>query len=154
MLAQFLVLIVYAAPLFFVIQPWGQFILFVLGLIIGALLLIVDEKVIMKYYSNLDDDKPDFPISRSVVFLLTYFVMSIYLAKSSSTRVGHGVMMGIGLSLLQEMWFYKRRPQLFMQRFLGQIKMEKLMETDLPKLINRILIGFLGLLILLTVLMI
>ncbi|MGD9129381.1 MAG: hypothetical protein PVJ09_02765 [Candidatus Woesebacteria bacterium] len=125
-LNQILLLALYSIPFYFIISPLNAFIFFVLGLFLGLAFLLLDEYLLYKYYASDFTDKLEHQryhlISRSVVFLITLIVLAFFLITSGGKTIGHGVVMGLALSLLLEMLQLKNRPEFFKQRFLWQVK--------------------------------
>jgi len=145
---------------------------FVTGLIIGFFLYLVDyllypfyadqnlELVIVakkylqqKNYQHylqllwLNQKAMAHLLSRSFLFIIIYFPLTIFVLSSSSQVFGQGVVLGIGLNLAIKLWQLRNDPEQFHQHFFWQA------ETQIsPLVINRVVIGFSLLFGLLTVL--
>lgn len=167
MLINFLILLIYALSLLFFITPLTHFLFFVLGLIFGAGFVWFDQFVLFTKYdgeqsnnnSKLEDldnsqfnqnqsnrtNKTPHYISHSLLFLLVYAGMAVYLVTSGGNRLAQGIVMGLGLTLWLKMFLLAKQTALFKQQFLWQLKTE----VD-QQIIWRIMIGFAGFLLFLT----
>lgn len=127
--------ILYCLPFFFLIQPWFGFLLFVVGVFLGLVLLIIDERRLSALYQEDESSpstelvaggqrKPDskkFIVTRSTLFLLTLVPLSLFVLTSTGSMIGMGFLMGIMLGLIVEMWIFKDQLDLFRQRYLNQL---------------------------------
>jgi len=115
--------------------------LFIGGMIVGLLLLHFDEKIFVHRYTELvpnkiimdavveEDISVDtttniYPqlITRSVLFLLLYIPLSLFMYTSSGSALGIGLMISIGIGLSTELWSLKNYSDAFQLRFLQQLK--------------------------------
>ncbi len=143
MFLQFLVLLIYALPFYLVIHPLTQYLLFLGGLVAGRLFLLLDEKLFFKFYQNDEQAKSESNtetafspaqmvsttlnkqptyVTRSVIFMLAYVGLAFYMVTSGGNRLAQGLVLGMGLSLLVEMWQKRNMPVAFNQYFLSQLK--------------------------------
>ncbi len=123
---KLLVSILYCLPFLLMIDSWLRMVLFVAGVIFGIVLLIADEKYLLKYYAEKSQQDDQFAdsvlISRSTLFLLLLVPLSFFVVSSTSGALGKGFVLGILLGLVQEMWLLKKNVILFQKRFLSQLK--------------------------------
>lgn len=92
--------------------------LFSLGLLFGILLMFLDAKWLHTYY----EDRPGKFITRSLLFLLAYPALGIFVTTSSGSALGQGLILGMGSTLLAEMYQYAISVPAFSDRFLWQLK--------------------------------
>lgn len=123
--------LLYTAPFFFIINPWTRFALFVLGVLLGLVLLILDEVYFYQHYNEKEEleaaqqaQQPPFLVTRSTLFLIALVPLGLFVVTSTGSALGGGLMMGIILGLMLELWEYRRLPQAFKQRFLSQLDAE------------------------------
>ncbi len=162
MLTNFLFLLIYALSLLFFINPLTQFLFFVLGLTLGAGLVWLDQLVLFKKYNEDQNqrfvenqhlaenqvnqtEKASHYIGQSLLFLLVYAGMAVYLVTSGGNRLAQGIVMGLGLTLWLKMFLLAKKPILFKQQFLWQLKIKVDQQT-----IWKIIIGFAVFLLFLT----
>lgn len=123
---KLLVSILYCLPFLLMIDSWQRMSLFIAGVFFGAILLIVDEEYLSKYYAEKSQQNDQFVdnalISRSTLFLLLLVPLSFFIVSSTSGTLGKGFVLGIVLGLVQEMWLLKKNVTLFQKRFLSQLK--------------------------------
>jgi hypothetical protein len=91
----------YSALFYFFITPWQSFLVFFAGLYLGVLFLILDKKVLIKYYAE-NKENPEF-ITNSMLFKASLIPMAIFVLTSTGSLVGSGMILGIILSLVYEM---------------------------------------------------
>lgn len=96
----------------------GNLILFSAGLVLGLFILWFDEKWMHSYY----EDRPGHFLTRSLLFLLIYPVVGVFVATSSGSSLGQGLILGLGISILAEMYQFKKSVPAFSERFLWQLK--------------------------------
>lgn len=135
---QLIAAVLYCLPFIFFIKPWHRYLLFSLGVLLGILLLILDEERLHRFYQedNLQSlpDLPDaaqkdspgskFIVTRSTLFLLSLLPLSLFVVSSTGSALGIGLVMGLMLGLLIEMWMLRNEVDQFRQRFLRQLKTE------------------------------
>jgi hypothetical protein len=138
---KLILFVIYVLPLFLLIKPWTQYLLFILGGLLGIGLLVADELFLNHYYnepvklgsknnknpSTSQPNKAIFLATRSTLFLLTFVPLAFFVITSTGSLLGIGLVMGLLLGLLHEMWQRRNKPQHFNQRFWGQVK------TELPE---------------------
>jgi hypothetical protein len=138
---KYLIPVLYAALYYFLqVEPndrsYWQVIILLAGFYLGNLLLWADSKFLYNYYNELRT-LPQQLITRSIVFLIAFAVLSIFMITSSGNLIGIGMILGIGVTLAIELWEHKMQPELFHKKFLFQVK-----RTFAPIEINRLIIGF------------
>lgn len=121
--------LVYVTPFFFVVSPWMRFALFAVGVLLGYALLIFDRVRLFKFYNEDEEleqaeqnQRDPFLVTRSTLFLLALIPLGLFVITSTGSALGGGLMMGLLLGLIFEMWEYRRLPQIFKHRFLSQLK--------------------------------
>lgn len=102
-------------------QSYWQVVLFVIGSYFGNLLLWIDGAILYPRYNELQTF-PQKLITRSILFVLAFTGAALFILTSSGSSLGAGIVIGLGISLVGEMVFYLRKPQLFQQRFLYQLR--------------------------------
>ena len=111
--------------------------LFLIGMYLGSLLLYADEQWLYDFYKEQESEvvhkqeQPSFSprlITRSALFLLALIPLTIFVVTSSGSLLGFGMILGIQLGLVIEIWTYwKKSAQLqltkiFQSRFLYDLK--------------------------------
>jgi hypothetical protein len=107
--------------------------LYVLGWFLGMILLILDKNYLYKYYYesiHLKEDKFARLVTRSLLFIFSYFLLSLFLVTSSGSSLGMGIILGIGLSLSFEMWHSRTYVDFFNQYFIQSKKVWTGKEID------------------------
>ena len=107
-----------------------QWVLFAGGVGIGIVVLLADKQWLHRYYQMTPPStvSPTSPIevqtalvpyvaTRSVLFLLTYMPLSLFVITSTKAVLGKGLVMGIGLVILYELWQYRQTATFFRQYF-------------------------------------
>lgn len=95
--------------------------LYVVGWFAGMGLLIWDKNQLYKYYFesvHLPNDHFARLITRSLLFILAYCVLSVFLITSGGNSLGVGMVAGIGLGLLFELWQSKTYVDFFNHYFI------------------------------------
>ena len=94
------------------------------GLMAGNSRQILHQKGIWEWLKFLFSVKVnDKPVLRSVLFLTAWVVLAFFAVTSTSSFLGKGVVMGLGLHLLLENWQLQiRNPQVLNSRLFWQIK--------------------------------
>jgi len=126
-------------PMYFVLPTWQMLLAFVIGLYVGLVIMLADEKWLYKYYVN-DNSRQIKLITRSVVFLLTLIPLSLFVVTSTNGVLGWGVILGIWMTILVEMWSLRNSQKQFHKWFLFDLK-KKLSADE----INYIVLGATGL---------
>lgn len=96
------------------------------------------------YQSNNLALAPKQYITHSLLFLLVFVALAIYLITSGGNRLAQGIIMGLGLTLLSKMFSLVNQSELFKQQFLWQLK-TKVGASDVKKIVLAMLV-FLALL--------
>jgi len=125
--------------MYFVLPTWQMLLAFVIGLYVGLVIMLADEKWLYKYYVN-DNSRQIKLITRSVVFLLTLIPLSLFVVTSTNGVLGWGVILGIWMTILVEMGSLKNSQKQFHKWFLFDLK-KKLSADE----INYIVLGATGL---------
>ncbi len=106
---------------------------YLLGWYAGMALLILDKNQLYRYYYesvHLDNDKFARLITRSLLFILAYLALSIFIITSSGSSLGMGIISGIGLILCFELWQSKTYVEFFNQYFIQAKKQWNKNEID------------------------
>lgn len=115
----------FSLPYYFVFPTLVTWLLFTGGCVLGAVLLIADEKFGYQWYREAGDVAVSSDamqlVTRSLVFVGVYIPLAFFIITSSGSPLGMGLVMGIGLGLALEMWLWGVHPELFQQRFGWQI---------------------------------
>lgn len=106
---------------------------YLVGWYAGIGLLILDKNTLYKYYYesvHLEHDKFARLITRSLLFILAYFALSIFIITSSGSSLGMGLISGIGLVLAFELWQSRTFVEFFNQYFVQAKKSWNSREID------------------------
>ncbi|MBD3250629.1 MAG: hypothetical protein GF381_03615 [Candidatus Pacebacteria bacterium] len=117
----YLLLMALALPL------WSGYLIFCVGGLLGLGLLIADEHYFYKLYQEELSEEVRFCelISRSPLFWLSLVPLSIFVITSAGSFLVEGLVLGMMVGLVGEMWQLKNIPQLFIKRFLTGVKLEQ-----------------------------
>jgi hypothetical protein len=115
-----LVSIVYSLVFYFSFVDVRQWLLFVLGCIGGSLLLIMDERFAWRWYNERFSAAQQL-ITRSLLFVGVYLLLALYIVTSAGSSLGSGLVMGLGLGVVLEMWLFKQDVGEFQNRFAWQV---------------------------------
>lgn len=146
LLFQYLMPLVYAV-LFYVLEvlPTGtnvvSTILLLVGFYIGNIFMWADGQFLYPYYNELRTE-PKQLITRSAAFILAYIVLALFVITSTGNYIGIGLIFGIGLTLLSELYAIKDLPEAFNQKFLFQLK-RPLTYLEINRLVHGFGIAFL-----------
>ncbi len=126
LLFQYLLPVVYAVLLYFIqILPKDgsllTVILFLLGFYIGNAVMWIDGVFLYPYYNELRTE-PKQLITRSVLFILAYIPVALFVHTSSASVLGSGLVFAIGSTLASEAYILKNDPLSFQYHFLFQLK--------------------------------
>ncbi len=113
----------------FLIQPWQTYWLFILGGLLGLILLVSDELSLNNFYNDTSANLSSktvtpFLATRSILFLIALVPLSIFIVTSTGSLIGSGLIMGLILGLTVEVWQLHQQTVLFNQRFLTQMKLK------------------------------
>lgn len=103
------------------------------GWYLGMGLLIWDKKQFYKYYYesvHLEHDQFARLITRSLLFILAYLALAVFLVTSSGSSLGMGLVAGIGLILAFELWQSRGFVEFFNQYFIQAKKTWTSLEID------------------------
>ncbi|MEN8253769.1 MAG: hypothetical protein ABFQ62_05355 [Patescibacteria group bacterium] len=114
LIIQIAIISIYSGIAYLFVEPLNNWLLFVLGLIMGFLFLFFDKKIAYKYYQN------NGLVTRSVIFLFTYIPLSLFVITSSGSPLGVGMMISMGFTYVIELWQVKSSSELFAHKFLWQ----------------------------------
>lgn len=117
-----LVVFLYAFVLFFFMQRVVDFIIFIVALLLGMLLFILDKKYLATYYHEKPEE--DFYVTQSALFLFSLIPLALYVFTSAGSFWALGIMSGIFIFLLVEMRRLMSTPTLFFDHFLQGMKVE------------------------------
>ena len=141
LLFQYLVPLVYAVLFYALIVLPNEAtilstILFLSGFYLGNLFMWVDGQFLYPYYNELLTE-PKQLITRSAAFIVAYVLLALFIITSSGNYLGTGMVFGIGLTILSELYAFKNFTDAFNQKFLFQLK-RPLIALE----INRLVHGF------------
>lgn len=104
---------------------WNAF-LFAVGVLLGWMLLLADEKQLVSIYNDQpikgETSHQPFLATRSTLFLLVMVPLAFYVISSTSLMTGKGLVMGIMLVLLVEMVKLRSQVDQFNSRFWSMVK--------------------------------
>lgn len=113
---------------------FNESIFYILGWGAGIALMYLDKNQLYKYYYEsiyLKDDKFARLVTRSILFIISYFGLALFLITSSGSNFGIGIIMGIGLILGLEMWHSKLYIEFFNQYFIQSKKLWNKSDIDM-----------------------
>lgn len=102
-----------------------------LGLLLGMFLLKADEWWLRSYYDTPAEPTPEQPtpsvsalplITRSVLFMLAYIPVALFVVTSSGSWLGSGLVIGIGLVLLGELFVLRNDETALRAHFVPHLK--------------------------------
>jgi len=99
---------------------WGA-VFYSSGWYIGQLLMFADKKTVYKYYYESIHKKTDTfarLITRSILFIIAYLGLSLFIVTSTGSVIGMGLILGIGLTLSFELWSSRNYVEFFNQYFI------------------------------------
>lgn len=99
---------------------WGT-IFYLSGWYLGQLLMFSDKNIVYKYYYESIHDKNDTfarLITRSILFIIAYFGLALFIVTSTGSAIGMGLILGIGLVLAFELWNSRTYVEFFNQYFI------------------------------------
>lgn len=106
---------------------------YVVGWYVGMAFLILDKNVLYKYYFesvHLQEDKFARLITRSLLFILAYFALTLFIVTSSGSGLGMGIVLGMGLILSLELWQSRTYVEFFNHYFIQAKKSWNAREID------------------------
>ncbi len=119
---------------------------FVLGLVLGFILLQVDELYAYSYYNDDSHEKQNAVpqnerqlVTRSLLFIIILFPLGLYLMTSTGSAIGVGLFIGIISGIAIEMASLRNNSELFHQRFLYQLKRK--LSAQEEKIFRAVFIG-------------
>lgn len=139
LLFQYLMPLVYAVAFYvLVVLPneatINSTIFFLLGFYLGNLLLWADGKILYSYYNELRTE-PKQLITRSALFMIVYVFLALFVVTSSGSYIGTGMIFGIGLTLLSELFALRNTSDTFHHKFLFQLK-RQLAPLEIQRLVQ------------------
>lgn len=93
-------------------------IFFMLGSLLGATLMLIDEKVLATRYNNPDQI---YLATRSTIFIMALIPLSLFIVTSSGSLIGLGIILTVCSGIFFEMFEFRRDIKKFHNRFLLQI---------------------------------
>lgn len=121
---KILAICIYSLPFLLLLNLWPQYVLFLLGLVFGAFLLVADEQYLFKYYLESQQNKFSQLITRSLLFLISLVPLGFFVVTSTGSYLAIGLVFGLIIGLLQEMWWFCKKKDLFKKRFLTDLKLK------------------------------
>ena len=108
--------IVYVLPFYFAFMNWQNYAWFIGGFCIGLGLMLLDELVFYKQYAGATPKALEL-ISRSPLFLVAFPILAFFAITSSTSALGVGLVLGIGLTMVAEAIALRRNQGQLRQRF-------------------------------------
>ena len=126
LLLKYLIPVLYAALFYFIqVEPndrsYFQVLILLAGFYLGNIFLWSDGQFLYRYYNELQT-LPRQLLTRSLVFLIAYAGLSIFMITSSGNLIGIGMILGIGTTLAIELWQDMSQLELFQKKYLFQLK--------------------------------
>lgn len=97
--------------------PWN-IILFVLGLVAGAGLMVADATTLWRFYqSYVSSNGKKMMLTRALLFLIAYWPLAIFVVTTATNTFGQGVILAMGAVIGWEMWQRHQNPEAFKEYF-------------------------------------
>lgn len=143
---KYLTPLVYATAFyFFKVVPrdgsFGSVLALLAGFYLANILLWADGVILYKQYNELQTE-PKQLITRSAMFLISLLLIGLFVITSTSSYIGHGLILGLGVSTLAELYMELKNPVIFQQRFLFQFK-RQMTEREIKQLVIGYAVGVL-----------
>lgn len=135
---QYLTPLLYAVVLYFIhIAPndgdFASVVLFLIGFYLGNALMWLDGVALYPYYNPLRTE-PKQLLTRSVIFILAFIPVTLFVLTSSGSLLGSGLVFAIGLTLASEIFLLRHDAQAFHYHFLSQLK-RQLTDQELMRVV-------------------
>ena len=88
-----------------------------MGLVVGLMFMTADKVLFSHWYKTYLDLHQAVVMTRSLLFLLVYWPLTIFVLSSAGLLIGQGMVLGIGLVLALEMWQKYRDLEAFKSYF-------------------------------------
>lgn len=147
MFLSLLLPLLYSAVFFFSFPNIFAFAVFVLGVVIGSGIILIDRLLHAFYLFpdtefnvlireewrkknifgvlkmlQLADPYQDQLMTRSVLFLVIYWVLALFVLTSTGSILGIGIILGMGLRYVIDFWKVRNQPEVFVHQFLWQVR--------------------------------
>lgn len=96
-------------------------VLFLVGAVLGAALLYVDEAILSEKYAE-QGVTGQVVMTRSLLFVVTLIPLAIFVITSSGSSIGMGLLLLLLSGVLLEMIAMRKQVEQFNHRFLSQLK--------------------------------
>jgi hypothetical protein len=108
-----------------VLSPAGWWLMgeIALGWLIGWIVLWADDRWSQRWYESA-------PITRSIWFLLVFVALAIYVATSTGSLVGIGLVESMLTWYVLEIWAWQAWPTSFAERYLAGLKTSAALELE------------------------
>jgi hypothetical protein len=126
----------YSLIIFFFTNSISEFILFLMGALMGVGYAIIDEEYLYTLYQDDENKEKKFYVSQSSLYMLSLVPTSIFVFTSSGSFMAMGLMGGLILFFLVEMSKQLNSPELFFSKFLSLAEVDRSREN-----LQKILIG-------------
>lgn len=122
-----LVALFYPLAMLPLVNGWWNYILFFLGTIFGVVLAISDVKYFYRFYqeetpssepNNPEKETKKFLVTQSPLYIVSLIPLSIFVFTSSGSFLAMGLIAGLLLFLLVEMFNSLNQPATFFSKFL------------------------------------
>jgi hypothetical protein len=147
MLLSILLPLLYSAIFFFSFPSIVSFVIFAVGIVVGSGMILVD-RILHAFYLfpehefnvlireewrkknifgvlkmlQLADPYQDQLMTRSVLFLVIYWILAVFVLTSTGSVLGVGIILGMGLRYVIDFWNVRKQPEVFVHQFLWQVR--------------------------------
>lgn len=115
-ISLFVIAGIYALPFYLAFMNWQIYIWFVVGLVLGLVMMMADELIVYKHYVSQTSNALEL-ITRSPLFLVAYPVLAFFAITSSNSALGIGLVLGLGLTMVVEALALRQNLPQLRQRF-------------------------------------
>lgn len=147
MIASLVLPLLYSVMFLWSFPGLVEFVLFVIGVVMGVNILLLDRflhafylypehdfnqllqeewrkknwKGLLHVFRQAEPFQEQL-MTRSMVFLLCYLFLAIFVLTSTGSVIGMGVILGMGLRYVVDFWRLSKAPEQFTKQFLWQVK--------------------------------
>lgn len=115
MLIPIISAVAYTAAYYVVVRDWQLTLWLAIGLVIGCGFYYLDAMILSKKYA--DPGETPKPISHSVIMLALYWPLAIFVATSTGSLLGLGLILGLGAGLTWDIIRLQNNADLFKAYF-------------------------------------
>lgn len=110
----------YLLLVFFFTKEIWDFIKLVIGVLLGIIFIIADEEYLYEFYQ--DDSSSKFIVTRSTLYLLSLVPMALFVFTSSGSFLAIGMISGMLLFLITQMYQALKVPTLFFKKYFSLVR--------------------------------